>query len=52
MELIPIGPTALPHGGVEGPRKGKKGKLVVLVHGDDFVASGNRADIAEFRQSL
>ena len=38
------------YGGVDGPRKRglatRKGKLTVLVHGDDFVASGAREDIA------
>ena len=32
--------------------RGKGGDLSVLVHGDDFVATGSRRDIKEFRQAL
>ena len=40
------------YGGVGTATRKGLGKLTVLVHGDDFVASGSRGDIDEFRQAL
>ena len=37
---------------VAGVASGKIEGVSVLVHGDDFVATGNREDIAEFRKAL
>ena len=44
--------TGAAPGGVGIPRKRNAGKISVLVHGDDFVATGGREDIAEFRSAL
>ena len=44
--------TGIATGGVGIPRKKNGGKISVLVHGDDFVATGGRESIAEFRAAL